>query len=645
MQKHRIILLFIIWVLTNNIAFSQKDTVKIKEVEINSNRVPMLYSQVSRIVSVITKEQISSMPARSVQDVLKYALSVDVRERGPSGVQSDISIRGGSYEQTLILLNGVKIHDPQTGHSSMNIPVDINDIERIEILEGPGSRIFGPNAFSGAINIITVHSPQSTVNSQQKGNTKVSFAGGEHKYYSSSISEAINFKKLNIYASFNTKKSDGYMDDTDFKINNFLYQADYKNKDISMNLMASYLDKSFGAYKFYSTKYPNQYEHLKTNFVNFKTDFGEKLHWTTNLYWRRNQDKFLLKRDNPSFYTNNSLTDVFGLDVNTYFLSKLGKTAFGAEATEENILSTNLGEPLVVKKPVPDESPALFTNGKSRDNINLFAEHAFFFKKFASSFGLLAYWTDNYKWNIYPGIDLSYQLSRKYKIFASINKSLRIPSYTDLYSTQPDRLGNANLKPEEAITYEAGIKYLSTHINGHLSAFRRFGTNIIDWAKPNLTSTIYQSMNINELTTDGVEVSADLLTEKIFYKGFPVNYFNMTYSYLTTKKYSGDYVSLYALDYLKHKFTLCLNHKIIKNLSANWAYSYYNRTGINPDFPNNEYKPYSLLNGRINWKLEDGSWRMDIYLEAANVLNKSYVDIGNIEMPGRWVKSGVVVRF
>ena len=115
---------------------------KVKEIEIQSDRVPMLYSETSRVVEVITKEQIQQMPAQTIDDILKFALNVDVRQRGDFNVQSDISIRGGSNEETLILLNGVKINDPQTGHYNINIPVDINDIERIEILEGPGARIF-----------------------------------------------------------------------------------------------------------------------------------------------------------------------------------------------------------------------------------------------------------------------------------------------------------------------------------------------------------------------------------------------------------------------------------------------------------------------------------------------------------------------
>ena len=133
------------------------------EFEVSAQRAPVAFSQVARIVSVITREEIEAAPVQSIQELLEYALSVDVRQRGVHGVQADISVRGGSFDQTLILLNGINISDPQTGHHSLNLPVSIKNIQRIEILEGPAARIFGPNAFSGAINIITTSEGSSSI--------------------------------------------------------------------------------------------------------------------------------------------------------------------------------------------------------------------------------------------------------------------------------------------------------------------------------------------------------------------------------------------------------------------------------------------------------------------------------------------------
>jgi vitamin B12 transporter len=625
--------------------FSQNDTVKVKEVEILSDRIPMLYSQTSRIVEVITKEKIQQLPAQTIDEVLKYALNIDVRQRGDFNVQSDISIRGGSNEETLILLNGVKINDPQTGHHNINIPVELNDIERIEILEGPGSRIFGPDAFSGAINIITVHSPQSTDNSQQKGNVKLALAGGEYGYYDGSASFTFNSGNINNYISLNNKGSDGYITDTDFKISSFLYQGDYKKKGINMNLMASYLDKRFGAFNFYSAQppYQNEYEQTKTSFINFKTSFGNIFHWTTNLYWRTNQDKFELFRENPpSWYTHHNyhLTNIIGADVNTYYISKFGKTAFGAEVRREGILSNVLGDPLNDTIRYKGLSWGYYDHKRIRDNLNVFAEHIFTLNKFSASAGLLANSTTSYDLKFYPGLDISYQLSNSFKIYASANKSLRLPTFTDIYYSGPINLGNPDLKPEEAWTYETGLKYSGKYINNHVSVFRRYITNTIDWIKTNPSQTKWQSMNLTKLTSDGIEFSTDILFNKIYNSSFIIQNLSISYSYINTKKNSGDYISFYALDYLRNKISVTIYHKIIRNFTASWSYSYNQRAGSYIEYPSKlekSYQPYSVFDGKITYKRN----HFRFYIETSNILNKSYIDIANIQMPGRWLKSGV----
>ena len=634
------IILLLFFLLSGISAYSQKDTVNIKEVEVHSNRVPMLYSQTARIISVITKEEIAQMPVQSVDGVLKYALNVDIRSRGDFGVQSDISIRGGSSEQTLILLNGVKINDPQTGHHNINIPVDINDIESIEILEGPGSRIFGPNAFSGAINIITT--------SHDKDNVKIALSGGEHNYYSTAGSVTYNAGNSSHYLSLSNKGSDGYIPDTDFKISNMLYQWDYKTTKINMNLMASYQDKSFGAFNFYSAQapYQNEFEHTKTSFLNFRTSFGNALHWTTNIYWRTNQDKFeLFREDPPSWYTHHNyhLTNILGADVNAYYISKLGKTALGAEVRREDILSNVLGDKLNDTITYKGISWGYFDHKKIRDNMNVFVEHVFTLKQFSASAGLLANSTTGYAMKVYPGLDMSYQLAGNYKLFFSVNKSLRLPTFTDLYYNGPTNYGNTDLKPEEAWTYETGIKYSGKYINSHISVFKRFATNTIDWIKTSSSDTKWQCMNLTKLNTEGIEFSADILANKMMNSKCPVNDLNVSYSYINATKNSGDFISFYALDYLRNKFTVALNHRIIKNITASWAYSYNQRAGSYIEYPSKierSYKPYSLFDGRITYKRKLYSF----YIEASNLFNKSYIDLGNINMPGRWLKAGFILN-
>ena len=125
------------------------------EVDVTASRAPLAGGRVPRIVTVLGRDEIAAAPAQSVNDLLKYAVGVDVRQRGPIGAQTDIGIRGGTSEHIAILLNGVNICDPQTGHNAFDLPVDISDIERIEVVEGPAGRIYGTSSLLGAVNIVT----------------------------------------------------------------------------------------------------------------------------------------------------------------------------------------------------------------------------------------------------------------------------------------------------------------------------------------------------------------------------------------------------------------------------------------------------------------------------------------------------------
>ncbi|HEY3369671.1 MAG TPA: TonB-dependent receptor plug domain-containing protein, partial [Prolixibacteraceae bacterium] len=368
--------------------FAQTDSSKVSmeynldEVEVSAQRAPVAFSQVARIVSVITREQIEAAPVHSLQELLEYALSVDVRQRGVQGVQADISVRGGSFDQTLILLNGINVSDPQTGHHSLDLPISFKNIQRIEILEGPAARVFGPNAFSGAINIITT--------SEGDSNVKLDISGGQHQLADINASGHLQNGNWSQFMAFNHMSSDGYIDNTDFKTWNAFYQAKLNTKPGTLDFQAGRSNKAFGANSFYTATYPNQFEATKTTFASLKFETGTKIHLTPSIYWRRHQDRFELFRNNPaSWYTghNYHLTDVFGSNLNAWVKSALGKTAFGAEIRSENVWSNVLGEALTTPIEVPGESGHFFTKSYSRTSISYFAEHSIYLKNLSISAG------------------------------------------------------------------------------------------------------------------------------------------------------------------------------------------------------------------------------------------------------------------
>jgi iron complex outermembrane receptor protein len=623
------------------LVIAQTDSSKVKmeydldEVEVSVQRAPVAFSQVARIVSVISREEIEAAPVQSIQELLEYVLSVDVRSRGANGVQADISVRGGSFDQTLILLNGINVSDPQTGHHALDLPVSLKNIQRIEILEGPAARVFGPNAFSGVVNIIT--------SSDGSSNLKLDAAVGQYKMTDLNASGNLSTGSWNQYLAFNRSSSDGYIDNTDYKIWNGFYEARLNTKPGSLDFQFGRTSKAFGANSFYTAVYPNQYEETKTTFSSLKFETGTKIHITPSIYWRRHQDKFELFRSDPaSWYKghNYHLTDVFGSNLNAWLASRFGKTAFGAEIRSENIWSNVLGEPLSSPIEVPGEPDQFFTKSYSRTTISYFAEHSVIMQKFSISAGLMTNWISDlgFGWNFYPGMDASFSISDHYKIYGSASSSLRMPTFTDLFYSGPTNIGNPDLKPEESVNNEGGIKLNYKGFTGHTGVFYRIGKNLIDWVRVSETDK-WQAQNLTEINTKGVEVDGTFFPEKIWDRRIFITKLGVNYSYIELKKGENNVYSYYVLDNLKHKLDLEVNHKIWKNLQGSWRASYQDRNGMRTT--TEPYKPFWQVNTRIMWKTQS----TEFYAMATNLFDVKYYDLGTVEQPGRWISLGISHRF
>lgn len=616
---------------------------KLEEIEVTGSRVPLTLNEAARMVTVLNREDIQAAPVQSINDLLEYAVGVDVRQRGELGIQSDISIRGGTFDQITILLNGANINSPQTGHLTADFPVDMNDIERIEILEGPAARIFGTSAFTGAINIVTKSDKQSHV--------AVDLSGGQHGLYNAGIRG--NFSKGNFRNQLSTglSHSDGYIANSDFETQRIFYQGEFTNPLADVRWQAGFSNKGYGANTFYSAAYPNQYEHTRKYMISVQAETKGKLHFTPIVYWNRGHDRFELFRSNaPSWYTNHNYhqTDVYGTNLNAYFTSSIGKTAFGTEFRNEGVLSNVLGQTMDKPIKVPGEGDKYFTKKANRTNISYYLEHDLLLPSFTLSIGVMANMNtdlDN-KFRYYPGVDASYHVTDKLKVYASWNKALRMPTFTDLYYEGASNQGNPDLKPEETEAFELGTKYASSFLQASLSGYYHKGKNMIDWIKYNPDDK-WQTVNHTKLDNSGVEANAtinfcDLFGEKSFLRKV-----NIGYSYITQHKDIGEvYKSSYALEYLKQKFVFRLDHLIWKKLEASWAFRWQDREGsytryvdlkADKEIP---YPSFGLLDLKILWNTPN----YKLFAEANNLLNATYYDLGNIPQPGFWAKIGVSYR-
>ena len=630
--------------------FAQVDTsyigkkIKLNEVEVSARRSPALYSEVGRVVTVLSRARIEAMPVESVQELLRYAMGVDVRERGPLGIQADLSMRGGSFDQVMVLLNGINITDPQTGHHTLNLPVDLQSIDRIEILSGPGARVYGPNAFNGAINIIT--------GTAQENKAAVRTMAGEHGLYSAGLSTTLKSEILTNYFAVQKGGSNGYMSNTDFDLFNIFYHGQLRLNNEKLSLQLGQTNKSFGANSFYSARYPNQFEATRTKFASLSFETGERIKLRPNIYWRRHHDRFELFRNftgAAEWYTghNYHLTDVMGAGLNAEITSKIGTTSIGGEVRGERVLSNNLGLEMDSPIAVPGEKDAFFTKSFTRYNTSFFLEHNYTLNRFSVSAGVMMNQNSQLGSGVdfFPGVDVSYWLSTRLKWMASYNKSLRLPTFTDLFYSGPTNQGNPNLKPEEAQTIETGIRFTDGWYNTHLSLFMRDGHNLIDWGKT-VEETRYTTSNINHVKAYGVEFSSTFDLRQAIAGQTVFRDLNINYSYIhQNKKPEAGYESYYVLDHLRHKLNIGIDHTLgIRNLWASWNFLYRDRVGYYTVSATNSQQNYSdfwLTDLRLSWKKQ----KVVIYAEATNLFDRRYADLGELIQPGRWIKGGIQVEF
>ncbi|MFA8449738.1 MAG: TonB-dependent receptor plug domain-containing protein [Bacteroidales bacterium] len=611
------------------------------EVVVSAQRSPVVYSKIARVVEVIDKNEIQNLPVQSVNELLRYALSLDVRQRGSDDVQSDVGIRGGTFDQTLVLLNGVNINDPQTGHHNLDLPVDLSSIERIEILEGPGSRVFGPNAFSGAINIIT--------GASKKNYLKLNLLGGDFNYKKANLTSSVSRKNYSSFISIGHRSSDGYTHNTQFDISNAFYQGQLYYDKVKLEAQLGYTEKNFGANSFYTPKYPDQYEATKTIFSSLKAKVNTgNFKFIPQAYYRRHFDRFELFQDNPpSWYKapNFHRTDVYGLNANSSYLWGWGRSSIGVDFRSEQIRSNKLGEITSDSIPVRGYSDVYYNHKYRRNNLSTYLEHAWFSEYLSVSAGAMLNLNQDIQGiGFYPGIDIAYSVNKNFRLVASINRSLRLPTFTDLFYVGPNNLGNPNLLPEEAISLEGGVKYKQKGIQSSLVVFHRWGNNIIDWVKTSEEEK-WMPQNFTGVNTFGIELSSRINFHSIYSNNFFIRSINFSYSYLDVKKESDIYISRYVLDYLKHKFNLTADFRLLKRLGFSSSITYQDRNGsyLYYDFDQGKYagqkefEPFFLVDMRLYYQYRNFTF----YSEASNVLNTDYVDIGNVTQAGRWFKLGV----
>lgn len=599
MPKHYIN--FFVCLLMGSILFAQSDTLNIKvnnlkEVILNSNRIDLPLSEHSRTIQVILSTEIQKIGASNVVALLQQISGIDIRQRGVEGMQADLYIRGGSFDQTLLLIDGIKLEDAQTGHHTLNLLPPIDLIERIEILKGPAARIYGQNAFTGAINIVTK-------NSFKEGN-QLSIQGGSYGQYSGQALLQKQGENKGIAGFFSYNTSDGYRYNTDFENKSYFIKSRFRTNKLPIQFLGYFSERKFGSNGFYATPTAkDQYEETQGSLIAFSSIIKkEKAILKVRTSWRRSQDMYVYIRSNPSVYRNFHINNKVGIALDYSIYSNWGTTGLGLDLAYTDISSNNLGEHNRVTTTIFAEHRLLLLNNKIDITPGVSLSNY-------SDFG--AYF--------FPGIELGASLTPSLRVYCNIGTTYRIPTYTDLYYSDRTTLGNAKLKPENAIATEFGIRYTGETFTFSTNYFNRNSKDLIDYVK-NLEEDLWTANNIQRVVTTGLELDTQY---KYRFKENPQS-IQLGYTYIddNIKGVANYNFSRYSINSLKHHLTLRSINQWSKSISSSIALKYAKRAQDNP---------YTVLDLSTQWLI---STKFKITLRLNNIFDEKYSETNLVPMPG-----------
>ncbi|MGB8030292.1 MAG: TonB-dependent receptor [Terracidiphilus sp.] len=567
--------------------------------------VPLAESQ--RSVEILPVKG-KTLAAESPQDFLRQDSSVFLEERGAGGGQADLVLRGGSFEQTLVLLNGFRINDAQTSHHSLDLPVPLEAMDSIQVLEGAGSTLHGVDALSGVVDFLTAAPDHDSIflrggEGSFESNEETLLAGATRGRWSGRVAAERNF-------------STGFITD-----------RDYRNEDTSaeswcaprfglLDLIFAVSDRSFGANNFYGD-YPS-WERTKGWFGGVRQDLGTRTE--AAFAYRRHTDEFVLFRDDPAIYENNhidgswqgSLRRTENLPAGTLLL-------MGLEADGDSIHSNNLG--LHARNRGAGYVDADLRPAKKRWSLSVGAREEIF------SGGAQAV--------LSPEVAGSLRVANSLKLRATGGYGFRIPTYTDLYYSDPSTLGNANLKPESAWTGDGGADWTpSAKVTFSATGFYSQQHDTIDYVKsatPNMylpagcPANIWCADNLNGLHFAGVETSFTWIPKKS--QTVRIEWTALHGAQTALHGLESEYVFNYPVENIHASWSWAMGHEIVLTNAVQIAQRY-------------QQTVYPVWNATLT----RDAWKVRPYLRLMNASNTGYQEISGVNMPPRTIMGGVAVQ-
>ena len=654
----------------------------LQEVQVLSSYPPTPSAFSSLIRGTVTHDEIAALPVQTVADILYYIPGVDVRTRGASGAQADVSMRGGTFDQVQIRLNGVNITDAQTGHYSLNLPVSVDLIEQIEVQEDginivtekEGNPLLRP-AGTSPVSLPARGTIASRAGEELGVQGSLRLTAGMNGLVNPAATVRVQRGGWYLNASAEYNRTDGYyapapsvkeqkaLDNSDLKLANIFIQTGCKDLDVQLG--AQYKDA--GAGMFYGFGSQDQFDATRTAFgaARYTHTWLDRWHLEADASYRANYDRYEWHRGQRlygNFHFTQTATASLKGSVRYPVGTGRGTTAAGIEMRNENIRSTNLGDTVNPGGQVPNVPGFALSDlrvldlvrGANRLDIRYSVSQSFAWNGLNAMLSVAGTYNSMFAHHISGNAHLRYRYARDGYAYLQADRSLRMPTFTDLYYDAGNQLGNKHLQPEEAWTLSAGTSY--EHSFGspskagggsiprlylNANAFYRWGRNIIDWVYTPLdTRRPYHAQNHNRVDAAGFDLTAGF-TLRPWLRRAEISY-AYTWLDLDLNKSGSRY-----LDYLSHKVVARVEHGIAKVIRQSWIGAAWTLTWQRREGQYNtaegevaNFTPVLLLDGQLFWEHPS----VKVAVDCTNLTNRHYYDYGGILRPGAWAKLTITVK-
>ncbi len=578
---------------------------------------PVPLAESPRSVDVIPLQG-QKLAAESPQDFLRTDSSLFLESRGAGGGQADIVLRGGSFEQTLVLLNGFRINDAQTSHHNLDLPVPLEAMSSIQVLAGAGSTLHGVDALTGVVDFLTAAPDHDSLFLRAGGG---SFESNEETLLASATRRSWSGR-----ATAERNFSTGFMADRDYRNEDASTEIWHGSRLGITDLLFASSDRAFGANQFYGD-YPS-WERTKGWFASARQELGA--HTVAAFGYRRHSDDFVLIRDDPAAYENNHVDASWqGSLRHTLALPKGALLLTGLEADGDSIRSFNFSEGVT--------SFALGIHARNR----------------GAGYIDLDWNPPNRRWNLSAGareeifsggaqavfspeLAGSLRLPHQLKLRSSGGYGFRIPTYTDLYYSDPSTLGNPHLKPESAWSGDAGADWApSGRVELSFTGFYSQQHDTIDYVKsptvpnpylpPNCPANIWCAANLNGLHFAGVESSFTWIPSKS--QSVHIAWTALHGAQSALHGLESEYVFNYPVQNIHASWTVNFPHTLALTNAVQLAQRY-------------QQSVYPVWNVAATRNIG----RLRPYLRLTNLSNTGYQEISGVNMPSRAIVGGFAIE-